>query len=588
MFTRGRVFGLACLVLFAAGSAWAQNGDVTQPPVNPDEPHAQPSADAGFPSTPASVTGGEEGKIKFSSQTILVQAPVIVTDKAGNHVHGLTKQNFHIFENGKEQKVATFEEIVASDQQLPVIPPRPGEFTNLTLSDQHPRSITVIALDMLNTPFLSQANSRHELVRYLADNIDSKQVLALMIITSRGVKVVQGLTGDREQLIQLLKKTGGDLTAMLGLGPDTQANAAVGDVPELPTNLSRPFVAAAQATAHGDTLSAQVLQQQAIEQTLNGFLEIAWFLSGVPGRKSLIWATGGFPFEISTAAQLPGGYLSPLYERTMQALDAAQISVYPIDARGLVGTDSSAAVVSSTGPELAHQVANRTQFQQSLIDTLNEFADITGGKAFYNTNDLASSFKRAADDGTSYYLVGYYLDTHNRNSGWRGLKVKLDRKDLDVRSREGFFVTKATMDLEATRTSDLNFALTSPIEGTGVPLSVKWLGTSGEGAKRKSDFIIHMPPGGVSIAGSNGQKRLNFEFAASAYASDGKTGKAVVTIDRSVNLTVPESQIATVMANGIDMKNVLELSPGQYVVRIVIRDNVTGKIGSVTAPLTVN
>jgi VWFA-related protein len=543
------------------------------------------------PTLAPTITADQEGKIKLRTQTVLIQVPIVVTDKTGSHIHGLTKENFHVFENGREQKVATFEEIVAANTKLAAVAPKQGEFTNLRLSDQQPRTITVIALDTINTPFLDQYTGRRALIKYLADNLDSGQVLALMVMTSHGLKVVQGLTSDREQLVQVLKKASGETPALQGSSENVQANAADGDIPDLPTTpagFANPFAAAAAFIAYGDTLTASFQQPRALEETLNAFLEIAWSLSGVPGRKSLIWATGGSPFEISSPAQLPGpGYLAPLYERTMQALAAAQISVYPVDVRGLV-ENTSAAVASGSGPKLANQIGNLAHFQQSTIDTLNEFADMTGGKAFYNTNDLASSFKRAADDASSYYLASYYLDTHNNNSGWRQLKVRVNQKEVEVRAREGFFVTNATMNPDVTRTSDLTYALTSPIEGTGVPVSVRWLETSGDGAKRKTEFIVHVPADGLSIEASNGQKRLNFDFAAAAYANNNKTGKAAVTTGRTVNPSVPDAQMASLRANGIDLKNVLELSPGQYTVRVVIRDNVTGKIGSVTAPLTVN
>jgi hypothetical protein len=213
---------------------------------------------------------------------------------------------------------------------------------------------------------------------------------------------------------------------------------------------------------------------------------------------------------------------------------------------------------------------------------------MTGGRAFYNTNDLTSSFKYSAHDGSSYYLASYYLDTHTSKPGWRKLKVKVDQQGVSVRAREGFFVSNTTINPELPRSSDLTYALISPIEGSGVPLSVKWLGTSGDGAKKKIEFIIHMPADGISIDGSNGQNHLNFDFAGAAYITMGKTAKAVVTIGKPFTVSVPDAQMTSLRAGGIDMKNALELGPGQYAIRIVIRDNVTGKIGSVTAPLTVN
>ena len=97
-----------------------------------------------------------------------------------------------------------------------------------------------------------------------------------------------------------------------------------------------------------------------------------------------------------------------------------------------------------------------------------------------------------------------------------------------------------------------------------------------------------MPAEGVSIEGSNGQNHLDFDFAAAAYVYNSKSGKAATTIGKAVNTNVPDAPMASMRVSGIDMKNALELGPGQYAIRIVIRDNVTGKIGSVTAPLTVD
>jgi VWFA-related protein len=530
----------------------------------------------------------DEGKIEFRTETILVQVPVVVTDKSGSHVHGLTKADFHVFENGKEQTVSTFEELISTNAKLVSVATKPGEFSNLTLSGDQPRTITVIALDTVNTPFLDQTYGRRELVKYLANSLDSGQVLALMIITSHGLRIVQGLTGDPAQLLLVLKKVGGEMPGLQSVSIDAQADAAAGDVPNIPTvgPGSDPGTAMDAFVEHGDAIYAQFQQQNAIETTMNAFLGIAWSLSGVPGRKSLIWATGGFPFSISSPAVVPGGYLAALYERTMQALTEAQISVYPVDVRGLVNSSPIVDATRSRAPT-ARQFSNRAWLQMSTIDTLNQFADMTGGKAFYNTNDLASCFKRAADDASSYYMVGYYLDMHNNHAGWRQLKVKVDKKDTEVRARKGFFVTNATIHAELTHNSDLSYALMSPIEGTGIPLTVKWLGVSGAGETKKAEFLVRLPPNSVSLEGG-GQSHLNFDLGVAAFADKAKTGKPTSMISKTFTTPVSEAQMATLRSNGVGFTHAVELGPGQYTVRVVIRDNVTGKVGSVTAPLTVN
>jgi VWFA-related protein len=545
MFTHRLLLPLTIFLLLSlAASAQTRGGGGGRTPVSNPSPirTTPPSYGTSNNSFPGSVpihTVDDEGKIEFRTETILVQVPIVVTDKSGNHLHGLTKDDFHIFENGKEQKVTAFEEIISTNTKLPVIAPKPGEFTNLTLSEQQPRLVTVIVLDTVNTPYLDQSTGRRELVKYLAGSLDSGQVLALMIITSHGLKIVQGLTGDPEQLLQVLKKASGELPAMHGVDIDAQADAAVVDIADLPSvaSGSDPGSAIDAFVERGDAIYAQFQQQNAIETTMNAFLGIAWSLSGVPGRKSLIWATGGFPFTITSPAAVPGGYLSKLYERTMAALTAAQISVYPVDVRGLVANavpDASQSRVR-TGPAAMQQLTNRAWLQQSSIETLTEFADMTGGKAFYNTNDLASSFKRAADDASSYYLAGYYLDKSNNHAGWRQLKVKVDKKDAEIRARKGFFVTNATIHLDLTRTSDLTYALTSPIEGTGVTMTMKWMATSGDGAKKRTDYLLNVPLNSVTIQASEGKNRLNFDVASAAFLDNSKKGEPAITSSKTVS-----------------------------------------------------
>ena len=274
-----------------------------------------------------------------------------------------------------------------------------------------------------------------------------------------------------------------------------------------------PFDAIHSFIEYGDAVEAQFMQQNAIETTMNAFLGIANSLSGIPGRKSVIWATGGFPFAMDSPASVPGGYLSTLYERAMLALNEAEISVYPVDIRGLVNTSPLGEGRRTTSPtarlRATQQLSNRQWLQQSTTDTLNDLADMTGGKAFYNSNDLAGSFKRAADDGLSYYMLSYYLNTQNTKPGWRKLQVKIGRKDVVVRARTGFFVTNATMNPMLSRDIDMVNALHSPIEGTGVPMTVEWVTVASAGDKKKAVFSAHMATGGLSFDTGN-RNQLNF------------------------------------------------------------------------------
>ncbi len=145
-------------------------------------------------------------------------------------------------------------------------------------------------------------------------------------------------------------------------------------------------------------------------------------------------------------------------------------------------------------------------------------------------------------------------------------------------------MTNTTMNPRLTRDLDMVNAMRSPIEGTGIPVTVQWMGATADGTKKKTSFLAHMAPGSLSFDPA-GRDLLNFDFAAVAFDKD---GKQVAQTAQNFAKPVPEAQLASVRANGVGFRNSLELMPGTYTVRFVVRDNVTGKIGSLTAPLTVN
>jgi hypothetical protein len=123
---------LSISILTLASLAFAQTRVGGRPPTSGSSAPRNPAATPSAPSSP-SVAGGvplhtadQEGKVEFRTQTILIQVPVVITDKSGNHIHGLGKNDFQVLENGKEQKVSTFEEIVATHGKLPAVTPKPG------------------------------------------------------------------------------------------------------------------------------------------------------------------------------------------------------------------------------------------------------------------------------------------------------------------------------------------------------------------------------------------------------------------------------------------------------------------------------
>ena len=365
--------------------------------------------------------------------------------------------------------------------------------------------------------------------------------------------------------------------------PAAQVAAATGEVPsgllggisanESPDSVFRRFI------LKGDALEGTYQQARAVETTLQAFLSIAWSLSGVPGRKSLVWATGSFPFYLDSFADVPGDKtLRTLYERAMKALNDAQIAVYPLDMRGLLTDVSYSESDSGSVPE----AGCTTSLQESSLNTLNKFAAMTGGRAYYGNNDLVTALKHAEEDSSSYYLLSYYLNTHNSKPGWRKLQVLASRKDVEVRARAGFLLTNVSTNPEVTHKPDVEFALNSPFESTGIAITEQWQEVLPNGIKKKVGFALQVPA--TYLINEADKNRFDVEFMARA-AVKGVIGDIV---GQTIKGAVPASALAKLKADGIFYRNSLDLAPGNYQVHFVVRDNLSGRIGSLVVPLTVN
>jgi VWFA-related protein len=537
--------------------------------------------------------------LKFTARAHYILIPVIVTDKDGKHVSGLTKDSFQIFENEKEQVVASADETKTSAAPVQIVPSSPNEFSNAIASDGEARRISVIALDLINTPFLDQVTARQAAIRYLANNINQDAIFELVSIDGNGMHVLHYFTSDTNALIAALKRVSSKFEAMNTADTNSIRQATANPALEQRTGLAVTYQAkgvtlvdldstALEAFARGAAPVVAFAQAGAVGSTLGAFQQIAHQLSGIPGRKSLFWITGSFPFDIDeTGGSISAGTPFDAYQRTMQLFNDANVSLYPVDARGLVVVgemDASMKVSREMVRALPEYMAGESQAHQKTLDTMRVFADTTGGRAYFNTNDLAGALSKASNDGSSYYTLSYALDTKNNHPGWRKLKVKVRGQDYRIRSREGFFVTSTTMDPLSSEGMDIREALTSPLDYTGMPLTVKVDTPVASGAKKKVGFSLLVPANAATVDASDND-RLNLEIW---YVVRNLKGEDVTHNSKLYNLNLNAAYVAQLQSSGIGYNDTLELPPGQYGLRVVVRDNITGRVGSVWAPLQVN
>src|SRR4051812_28118219 len=525
-----------------------------------------------------SAAQAQQAGTTIKSGTELVLVPTVVRDHSGAHIANLKKEDFTIQENGVEQKIAVWEEVRTSGA-VKRVAPRPNTFSNEVAPADTPGRMTVVTLAFINTPILDQVRARTEMLKFLESWASTGEPLMLVALTRSGVHVIQDYTTDPKVLAMALYNA--RLRQQQGVG------SASGEQQRSETESDPTMKALMQAAEEADKSFDAFQQVVSIRQTLEGMQQIARALAGVPGRKSLIWASSGFPFSVTDtfmsldpniAGRASIFDVQALYHRTWQVMNDAQISVYPVDVGGLVNPLNLSASVSAPAGGRRNPAAYQQQAtwnQNERFSTFETVAEATGGRAFFNTNDLAGAFRKAADDSSSYYLLGYYRNPHDKKSGWRRLKMAVHHPGAEVRARTGFFVEKAAISEKESK-REISVAMTSPLDATSLTFQVRWKAAKGTGNKKQVPYELNIPFGMLTVDDSDDNHVL-FDMEVLAKTSGGAAAKSDgQTMDAHLK---PES-LAKLREGGLHFENALELPVGDYTVRFLIRDELNGRIGT--------
>lgn len=525
------------------------------------------------------------------TETNLVLIPAQVRSH-GQHVPNLKQDSFTLLRDGKPQKISVFEEVRTSTERPQRVPVGPKEFTNQFVGSPQAARYTVIAIDRVNTASLDLNRVRAGLIKFLALAVDKGEPIRLISIESSGLHIIQDFTTDPKVLASALNRgTSG------GANPEQTSRA----VDEYAQQVATIIDSSKNSDAALANLLARLDQAKDIENkqaafqerssrinSLEALQQIALSLSGLPGRKSLVWASSGYPF--SSVFQTTRGGVTADYsqlseaialdEYTTHLLSNANIAMYPIDARGMVNTAWDSVDPSHKYSPTAAEKTGRQESNRDVLSTFDHLADGTGGKACYNRTDLADCFKEALDDSRDYYIVGFYVDGKNTKEGWHKLQIKVDEKSTSVRSRNGFLFTRS--DPEKTREQDMSTAVHSLLVDSAIPFKGGWTTTQKKGDKIANSFVLQVAPE-ANVIDPN-ERKLNLEFVGIARAKD---GTVVGHFAQKIQRTLPAEAVATIQQAGVVYKNFIELPPGEFLVRIVVRDNNTGRTGAANSLLKV-
>ncbi len=529
----------------------------------------------------------------------MVVVDVVARDSKGKPVSDLKQEDFTVLEDGKEQKVRIFNfqhPEPSSARQEQAAPVNPNMVDNLP-HFQSGRALNVILMDALNTSRTNQAYMREAMIKFL-EKLPENEPIAVYLLGDK-LRLMQDFTTDPALLKKVVSSFKGKNSPYLSVSADGTPVAPI--LPGIAQSL--PPQMAVQIREFQDQLTGSLTDQR-VQLTLSSLNSLARTLSGYPGRKNLIWVSETFPFDVmltSASAKATMNDRNYMHDiaRTGNLLSDSQIAIYPLDARGLSGSglfnvannsDQYGNPVAGIRSGVGGQMDQESDERLSSHTTMNDLAERTGGRAFYNTNDLEAAMRDSIDDGSTYYTLGYYPENKDWNGAFCKIQVKLQRSGVKLHYRIGYFAADSTAFTKLNpKKQDQDFdealSLNVPIS-TALPFKALIMPPS---ARTQNKVVVSygVDPHALTFSEiEGGLRQVNMECAVRVFAKKSPEKTFAMEAQKMGGTLNPEAY-EKVVKGFFPCRDQLSLQPGDYILRLGVRDNESGLIGTANATLTI-
>ena len=569
---------LASSLLVVAAALAAQ--DASPPVTEAPAADARSSAQSEAPTFPARV------------EQVVVD--VVVTDRKGDPVRGLTLADFKVSEDGVPQAVKSFDAIELPDEPRAERPPPTRVSVNTGASEQSGRTFVIVFDDLHMVPW--KANPSKAAVASFLDQAVREGDRVVLITTSGDTWWTARMEGGRDKLIGLVKRLEGRYVpeASMDRISDWEAfRIHVYRDPQTYARVLRRFqtysaVYARTREARGDVLAQELIEDpyitqrasetyyqasarlrnalDTLERALNG-------LVGVKGRKSVILVSEGFIYDPNR----------DWFKRVNEASLRANAAIYFVNSRGLEGMPAE--MTAEFGGVLPS--ADVGMVFVDAVDAVagaEEAATSSGGFVVRNTNDLASGIQRIARETQAYYLLGYVPTNTTRDGEFREIEVKLaNGRGRNVRARKGYYAPTDTG--EAAREPRegvdpvIQSALDSPWAEDAIPLRMThYLGDERTPGKVVALVATEVDIRGLDLEEKDGRYHDTLEFL--LVVAHRETGE-FFRYDQSVVMSMLPDTRERLERVWFPIVRDFELRPGDYQAKIVVRDTRSGKVGTV-------
>jgi len=550
----------------------------------------------------------EKTAIQTSGEEVLVD--VVVRDKKGHAVTNLPQSVFTVLDEGAPREIASFRLVKGTE----AVSSPDAARTMATVQKLDPiRQIRLVSLIIDRLDMSERLAARRAAVDLMNVELPQNVYIAVFTLGSE-LQAIQGFTNKRELLVQAIEKATSKPSSQFStdsqqlrdeteklLGPNRLGTQ------DLVGRLGQQAATATDANGFGLIMARSLIEMisfsERSEMTYAGRSTIWALLAAVrgqselPGRKAIIYFSEGFAIPQGAEEE---------FQAVISVANRNNLSFYPIDARGLIegslnakATEGlSAATTASAQNSMLGLGGTSTLLQpkteialsadlainanrMNTQDTLAMLADQTGGFLTANTNDFRGPLQRVMEDVNTYYEITYIPHVDKYDGKFRHIGVKVDRSDLVVQSRAGYFALPPDILRSASLNSyevPLLRALSDPVPNGGLAFESGGMHFRGEGRLGTCGFLIDMPLTNLTLSKKRDGDTLTGGLAYVALVKDVK-GAVVKKLQGEMPVELRPDQVPSFKQGRYADMEYFDLPPGYHTVEVAVLDRETGKTG---------
>src|SRR5579863_8417019 len=503
--------------------------------------------------------------------TELVLVNVVARDKKGNLIRDLKREDFTVYEDGQKQQVSSFDfenidELALAAQNMPTatgaetaMPSGAPVVKPQATLDARDRRLILLFFDFSAMEVDQIDRAVDAAKKYVNTRMQGADLIAIVSLTTN-MRLDLDFSDDKNKIISVLSA----YNSSSGQGFDSGATGSAEGSAETGGSFTPDDTDYNTFSADRKLLALQSLIQS---------------VGKLPQKKSLIYFSNGI-------SQSGVDNQSALRAATATAVKA-NVAIYPLDVRGLKALPGGGVAQNATlhgkSAYTGESVLNDLNSNAASQETLSTLAADTGGKAFFDSNDVSGVFSQVQKDTSAYYILGYTSSNHLKDGRFRHIKVVANQPDLKLDYRSGYY---AGRDFEHSghtdREQQLRDELASDLPATDVAV---YAGTAYFRRDDSHYFLavsIVVPGSQIPFVQEKDRDSATLDIAGEVLEG----GKFPVGQLRDTVKLAVES-MRQVRRKNVQYNTSFLLAPGSYHLKFVVRENRTGRMGSFEADVQI-